>query len=137
MTFDLSDFRTLSKDLERKKIETIAPQLQLLKQGAVVAELLPGVPAWDTFLSYIQGAIDTTKGQYIALQDMLSSPSILDADKLLQIKVNALRCAERIAAWEAVLGLPKELIESGTKATDLLTRMETLHADDRRASEPD
>ena len=130
MTFDLSDFKTLSKDLERKRVETIAPQLQLLKQGAVVAELLPGVPAWDTFLSYIQGAIDTTREQYAALQGMLTSPGILDMERLLQIKVNAIRCAERIAAWEAVLGLPKELIESGAKTTDLLTRMETLHADD-------
>ena len=131
MSFDLSDFKALNKDLEKKRIETITPHLLILKQGVVVAELLPGVPAWDTFLSYIQGAIDATREQYAALQGMLASPSILDTDRLLQIKVNALRCAERIAAWEAVLGLPKELIEIGTKAADLLTRMETLHADDR------
>jgi len=137
MTFDLSDFKALNKDLEKKRIETVVPHLQLLKQGVVVAELLPGVPAWDTFLSYIQGAIDTTREQHIALQGMLASPSILDTDRLLQIKVSALRCAERIAAWEAVLGLPKELIESGTKAADLLTRMETLHADDRGTSDQD
>ena len=130
MTFDRSDFDELNKAKEQQQFKAMLPQLRMMQQAAVSAERLTGVPQWDTFLSYLQGAIETTQKQLATFEGALRSPDLLDPQKIMQCKVSALRCQERIMAWEAVLQLPKDLIELGEKAEALTDRLEKVeHAD--------
>lgn len=137
MTYDRKDFERLIREKSKQRLEEMLPQLHLLRQGSVAAEILPGVPAWDTFLRYIQGAIETTEYQLATLQAALGSPDVLDQAQLLRIKVDALRCSERIQAWKAIIQLPKDLIEQGENAQGLLSRMERIDVDDRGSSSED
>jgi len=124
VSFDRSDFDALNKEREKQRLEQLAPQLRLMQQAAILAELLPGVPAWDVFLSYIQGAVETTRAQAATLEAVLKAADLLDPQRLLEAKVSLLRCHERIAAWEAVIQLPKDLINQGDQAESLVSRME-------------
>ena len=131
MTFERSDFDALNKTKVQQQVQNVLPQLRMMQQAAVSAERLTGVLQWDLFLAFLQGAIETTRKQLEAFQTAMNSPDLLDSQKVLQCKVSALRCAERIAAWEAVIALPKDLIELGEKAEVLVSRMEKVeHAAD-------
>jgi len=138
MTFEREDFARLKQQafLKDSHAKTTS-RLTLIKQGAVVGESMTGVPAWDTFLSFVQGAIDTTREQLAALGDTLASPDVLDHDRLLQIKVSMIRCKERISAWEAIVKLPKDLIEHGEQTQSLLDRMEHTDGDNRGSDRKD
>jgi len=131
MTFEREDFERLRQSSLKDNYAKATSHLTLIKQGAVVGESMTGVQAWDTFLSFVQGAIDTTREQLDALNHTLASPDILDHDRMLSIKVSMIRCKERIAAWEAIVKLPKDLIEHGEQAQSLLDRMEHTDGDNR------
>lgn len=137
MTFDRAEWEKARKENEEKRFRDLMPRLELMRQGAVAAELLTGNVAWDAFLRYLQGAIDVTREQMSALEKVLFAPDLVDQVRLLQVKVSVLRCAERIAAWEAVMQLPRELGDNGEIAASLVERMEKIGADDRRGDEQD
>lgn len=138
MTFDRSEWEKLQETHRARHFEQMLPKLEIMRQGAVAAELLTGNAAWDAFLRYLQGAIETTREQLVTLQNALASPELLDQTRLLQTKVSALRCMERISAWEAAMQLPKELAEYGEQAADLVSRMEKISdGNDRRADGED
>lgn len=131
MAFDRADYDALIKDKLREQAGRSLSRLELMRQGAVAGELLTGNAAWDAFLRYVQGAIDQTERQLATFQLAFTSPDLLDQSQLLRVKVDALRCSERISAWKAVMQLPKDLIEQGEQAQSLLERMEKIGGDDR------
>jgi len=100
------------------------PGLEMLQQAAVKSSSLTGNPAWDTFLSYLQAAVDTTKLQRDAFQDKLTDPDLVNTEEMLRLKSNITRCSERIIAWETAISLPKDIIAEGEKAKSLLGRLE-------------
>ena len=108
---------------EAKKPIDQRPRLELLRQAAVRTELLTGNSEWDSFLGYIQAALEETEFQRKNLFSAISDPLCVDHNAIMQIKIAIAECKGRIDAWQAVIELPKDLIEAGDKAKGLLERM--------------
>ncbi len=98
--------------------------LKMVRQAAVKAELLTGDPVWDLFLTYLQHTVEETEAYRQSAQDILTHPSTVDHHSMLQAKIVLAECNSRIAILEAVISLPKDLIEMGAKAKGLLEREE-------------
>ena len=101
-------------------------QLQALIQAEVKAEHITGDPGWDTFLSYIQAAIEKHEDELVSLKALLESPDMMNMDEMMNCKIAVIRRRERISAWNAVLGLPRDIKEHGEKARALLDVMEDI-----------
>ena len=115
------------KRLETKKAEKAAehrPQLQMLAQAEIKARNLTGDPIWDLFLSYLQAFLETTEDQQRAFESALTDSKTVDHAGILVAKIGAAECKSRVETLEAVISLPKDLIEMGQEATALLERME-------------
>ncbi len=106
-----------------KKSDDQRPYFEMARQSAVRVELLTGDSHWDSFLSYIQAAQDETEAQLQSLIQLISNPIVVDHDRIMQAKIGLAECKGRIDAWQAVIELPKDLIEAGNKAKGLLERM--------------
>ncbi len=101
-------------------------QLQALVQAEVKAEHITGDPGWDTFLSYIQAAVEKHEDELVSLKALLESPDMMNADDMMNCKIAVIRRRERISAWNAVIGLPRDIKEHGEKARALLDVMEDI-----------
>lgn len=98
--------------------------LKMIQQAAVKAELLTGDPVWDLFLTYLQHTIEETEAYKLNALDALVHPATVDHHSMLQAKIALAECNARITILEAVISLPKDLIEMGTDAKGLLEREE-------------
>jgi hypothetical protein len=98
--------------------------VKMVQQAAVKAELLTGDPVWDLFLTYLQHTIEETEAYRQSAQNALIHPSIVGHHEMLQAKIALAECNARITILKAVVSLPKDLIEMGTKAKGLLERGE-------------
>ena len=121
MTFDRKDFTDYVNGSGKKQPRE---NLAYIAQAGVKASLLTGSPHWDTFLTYVQAAIEASRGQLVQLEAKLTDPMFLDPAELMRIKMLAAICRTRMQAWEAVLSLPKDLMAEGDKARDILARIE-------------
>lgn len=98
--------------------------LQALVQAEIKSEHVTGDPHWDTFLSYIQAAIEKHEGEIEQLKTMLESPHMVAPDDIMRLKIAIISCRAQLSAWNAVIGLPKDIKEHGEKARALLDVME-------------
>ncbi len=108
---------------DAKKPEDQRPRLELLRQAAVRAELLTGHSHWDSFLGYIQAAVEETELQRESLISAISDPLLVDRDTIMRMKIALAECKARIEAWQVVIELPKDLVKAGDKAKGLLERL--------------
>ena len=122
MTYDRKDFTDYVNGSGKK--QQPRENLAYIAQAGVKASLLTGSPHWDTFLTYVQAAIEASRGQLVQLEAKLTDPMFLDPAELMRIKMLAAICRTRIQAWEAVLSLPKDLMAEGDKARDILARIQ-------------
>ena len=109
---------------EAKEPDDQRPRLELLRQAAIRTELLTGSPDFDSFLGYIQAAMEGTEAQRKSLIELLSDPLVVDHVRIMQAKIALAECKGRIDAWQTVIELPKDLIEAGDKAKGLLERLD-------------
>lgn len=128
MTYERKDFLKLVAQRRGTEAVDRIPALEMMAQAAVAAENLTGYPEWDLFLSYIQAAIETTKGHQTSFDAILKDPLITDENELRRARIAYFQCAERVLAWEVVLQLPKDLKESGEKAKDILGRLPEIQS---------
>ena len=98
--------------------------LQSLSQAQIKAEHVTGDPDWDTFLSYIQSAVENHEAEIAELKTMLESPHMVAPDDIMRLKIAIISCRARLSAWDAVISLPRDIKEHGEKARSLLDRME-------------
>ncbi len=120
------DYGEWHKRTEGKKAERAQerrPQLEMLAQAEVQAGLLTGDPNWDIFLSYIQAVLEVTKGQRDAFAAVIADPATVEHDRIMSAKIGLAECKGLIDAWEAVISLPKDILEVGREARTLLERM--------------
>ena len=120
MSFERADYTEL---LGKKKTERVREQktsLEMLRRAEVGAKFLTSDQNWDTYLSYIQNAIERTEAQLSACKEGLCDPDMTNADEIMRIKIHAATCAGRIEAMKAMRALPKELMTAGAQARQLL-----------------
>lgn len=125
-TFD--EFQAGAKERQTERAGEHRPQLEMLRQAAVNAKLLPGYPGWDIFMTYVQAAMEATVRQADAFQAVLCDPMTVNHDALMRAKLNLAEATGRIDAWNAVIELPKDIAREGEKARDLLERLPEIAA---------
>ncbi len=136
MNYDRAEVTQLA---QRKRIDAAPPRrnLEIIAQAAVNTNLLLGDPIWDRFLTYIQAAIEETQAQLAEWQAKLSSPTLVNYEDLIRIKLAVAECTARIEAWTVIIQLPKELQTSGGQAKDLLAAMDAQRIEDDDRSNAD
>ena len=95
----------------------------MLAQAVVKTEMLTGDAVWDTFLSYLQAAVEHTSSQRDAFAAVISDSKTVQVETIMAAKIGLAECKARIEAWNAVISLPKDLIEMGSAAKTLLDRL--------------
>ncbi len=98
--------------------------LEALIQAEVKVEHVTGDPHWDTFLSYVQAAIEKSEEELGSLKTMLESPHMVAPDDIMRLKIAIVSCRSRLSAWDVVIALPRDIKEHGEKARALLDVME-------------
>ncbi len=120
---NLDEFRARTAANQQTQASQYRPQLKMLAQAEVSAKMLTGDPQWDRFLSYLQAALEHTQGQADAAAETIANPSVVNNDQIMAAKAIITECNARVDAWNAVISLPKDLIEMGDQATALLDRL--------------
>lgn len=123
MNESLDDFKKRTGDKRAEREAAHRPQIEMLAQAQVKTELLTGDAHWDWFLSFLQAAVDHTEGQRDAFAAIIADPKTVQIDTIMEAKIGLAECKARLDAWNAVISLPKDLIEMGQEAKTLLERM--------------
>lgn len=123
--YDQSEWKALKDKRADERVRQQRPDLRLLQQAEVRAGQLTGLPEWDTYLQYLQGAIDTSCEQRDRFYEKLAQPG-LPQNKVMEIRETILAINERVNAWVAAMSLPKDIMAHGEKAQELLSRMNDL-----------
>jgi len=107
----------------RERAASEARNLHIMSQAAVGAGNLTGHPAWDTYLTYLQAAIEATETQRATFLEKLADPMMVDHDSMIRAKLGLKECDGRLAAWRSAAGLPKQIIDNGDRARALLEQL--------------
>ena len=115
-------------EYRKRKEETSLPDvdmrtLERLEQTAVKAKQLTGNPGWDMYLTYLQTAVDGYKKEKTSAVEKLISPAIVNQDEIMAAKSIVQTCSATIAALEAAMSLPVDLIKIGEKAKSISSRI--------------
>lgn len=128
---EYSDFAKAQKTKRQNQTRERVPGLELLSQAQVKAEHVTGHDAWDTYLSYIQSAVEKAQGYMAHLDALLTDPMVVDHSQIMRLKVEREACRARIEAWEAATSLPRQIIEQGEKARNVLIEIAGSEDDER------
>lgn len=114
-----------SQEKQKQDVDVAAQrrQLTVLAQAEVLAENMTRVREWDLFLSYISAAREECVKEIDKMRVRISDPMIVDHAEVMRLKVLLEGWTQRKNAFEAVMSLPKDLLEMGSKAKALADRM--------------
>lgn len=105
-------------------------QFAILAQAEVLAEHMTQVREWDLFLSYIAAAQEECAKEIDKLRAKISDPMVVDHDEVMRLKVLLEGWIQRQNAFQAVISLPKDLMEMGREAKSLAERMAEMEKTD-------
>lgn len=105
-----------------------------LAQAALKAEAVTGDPAWDTYVSYIQRALNVARERRQAAMEQVSSPRLVNPDQIAAIRNQILLCDERIRVLEIVVNMPAEIKRVGSVAKE---KLKLLDVEEASAEVPD
>lgn len=114
--YDRGDF----EELRKRKPKVNGQHLEYLAQAEMMMQNLTGDQYWDRFLSYIQSALDGMKANLSGMEEALCSPSMVDPNEIMAAKLAIAAVGGRIESLEAVLALPKDIMETGERAREKL-----------------
>ena len=120
---NVDEFLEDRKNGQQAESKAQRKQLVMLAQAVVEAENMTGVPEWDRFLSYVSAASEACGERAAALRDRIADPSVVGHDEIMQLKISLEGWIQRGLAFDAVIRLPKDLMEVGEDARELLERM--------------
>lgn len=125
--------------LEREELDELAKKrpsaatdrkvLSGLAQAALKADAVTSDASWDTYLSYIQRAIDVAKQERTARMAQLSSPQMVGEDKIAVTRHAIFQMDERIRCLEWVITMPAEIKKVGSVAKEKLALLDAQDAD--------
>lgn len=101
-----------------------------LAQAALKAEAVTSDQAWDTYLSYVQQAINVAKQQRAQYADALSSPKLVNPDQIAIVKNELLIRDTRINALEWTITMPAEIKRVGSVAKEKLAALDVQEANE-------
>ncbi len=119
--YSRSDYADLQERQAKEKLNGQKGHLEYLVQAEVKMELLTGNPHWDVFLSYIQSTIEGLDARLEHARNTLCDPKTVNADLIFSLKLEIAELGGMIKSMEAVLSLPKGIMEEGEKAREILS----------------
>lgn len=102
-----------SDDPRAQVVHTLAGTV--LDQAAVASEHLTGSHEWNVFLQRVQALVDQERKVLGAMGESIALPN-LTSEQVLQGQRHMLATKAKIEAWEQVLRLPKEIVDTAEKA---------------------
>ncbi len=120
MTFTREQYQELVKEQGKERLNGQKPGLEYLVQAQVKMELLTGDQHWDIYLSWIQCSLEALRNQKTQLTDKLCDPNLVDPNAIMAVKLALADVSGQIIAIEAIIGLPKAIMESSEKAKERL-----------------
>lgn len=103
--------KTKSDDLKNKNAPIAYSAM--LDQARIASEHLTGSHEWNVFMQRIQSLIDQERRLLSAMSESMAIPN-LTSDQVLQAHRHMLVTKARIEAWEQVIRLPREIMETAT-----------------------
>ena len=119
--YSKGDVEDMQKRLAKEKMNGQRGKLEYLVQAEVKMGLLTGNPHWDVFLSYIQSTLDGLNARLGLAKDSLCSSSTVNPDLITALKLEIAEVSGMVKSMEAVLSLPKGIMEEGEKAREILS----------------
>lgn len=119
---DRQDFSRLQDAKGKERAEEDTRRLVAIARAEVMASLLTGTDEWDLFLQNIQAVVNEATAQAHAFQLQIDSPAT-EATDLARLRLHRILALERVRILGAVMELPKDLIEHGKKARQLIERL--------------
>lgn len=124
MTYEYSDWLKLNTVARKQANGAHRDHLVLLSQAAVNATNMTGSTEWDIFLQFLQSQAERVKEGRAALETIMKDPRVTSDEDMRRAKIEYIEADAIVRTLEAVISLPSDIIESGAKARDLLSRME-------------
>ncbi len=121
--FDREDYAEFAERQKKQKANGHSSALEFLAQAEVHQRNLTGQPEWDRFLSYIQSTRDRIGQARLALKEKLCDISLVDNNEIMAVKMDIVRLDSLAEAFDAVLSLPKDIMETGEKAREELDKI--------------
>jgi len=128
MGFDREEYRQQIAGKAKERITADAKNLHMIERAALDAVAVTSDPHWDLYLSYLQNAIEETKGQKARLMEKLGDSRVVESAEIMHLKLHIAECTGMLNAWIVARDLPKELMENGDKARSLLEKVEEITA---------
>lgn len=113
------------ESLEKKKRDLVhqdRTQLRVLAQAEVPASALTKSPEWNYYLSLVEAKVEELEESLNTLQRALATDMIFDHAGLATNKAFAMRLKVQIDTLQAVLDLPRQIIEMGERAKLVLVQ---------------
>jgi len=128
MAVDRQDF----EGLKARSMATVRPHdtgsLRVIERDALQAQHLTSLPSWDRFLTYLQAALQRLERVRSGAQAKLNAIGVVDHGSLIAAKMELHVADGQIELLESIMSMPKEIIEHGDKARDLLEKIGGDHA---------
>ncbi len=109
---------------QQRNMEQTISHLQMVERSNVAAEHLTNDPKWDMFLSVIQGSLDQTKNLIEMAVDRLVASDLIDPTALMEVKLKHRELLSQQRTLEAVMVIPKSLMDDAEKARDVLSKLQ-------------
>ncbi len=133
MTFDKTQFMSRGDETARKPSapSNLDSRFAFIEQAAVSIESVTGHQDWDRFLSYVQEAIERFETLADDAREMLCRPSVVNHDQMLAAKISLAEALSARTALEAVINLPKGIMET---KEELIDEIKNLGTADKQAA---
>ena len=112
MTVDRVDFRALLEEREKRRLAAREPAISLLRQAATSMDFLTANEQWDAYLRMLQARRDETEAALKASGEALASPSLVNYEEILLLKLRIERLMGVLGAFDEAMTLPKQITDA-------------------------
>jgi len=106
--------------LSKSRLRLAKPDLQALHRAGLSANEVTGDEHWDFLLSILKGKLEDVEKERAAAREKLEDSENFDPGELVRQKLVVRLSGREIDVLNWVIGLPKELMEKGDRAKELL-----------------
>jgi hypothetical protein len=118
--FARSEYEASRQAEKTKKIRTRSNELQAAKRSALSAAQITGDKHWDLFLSVVNERLEGLQKEVDVAVELLKTSDDFSPDDLINQKLAVRLIGREIQALTWVIELPKQLLEQGELAKQLL-----------------
>ena len=120
MTYTREEYQELLEKQGKERLNGQKPGFEYLVQAQVKMENLTGDQYWDIYLSYLQDVVERISVQSDHARDRLCNTKMVDPNAIIEIKMEIAGLNSQIKLLEAIIGLPKAIMESADTAKERL-----------------